>query len=78
MKEEIMTDEEEATAFTTKFRKSFRSSIRKSAELKIRQEETAQWEQNFWVRYLDIFLYNKYKYISNTIMIVLEKLLYGN
>jgi uncharacterized protein YnzC (UPF0291/DUF896 family) len=32
MKEETMTDEEEKDAFTTKFRKSFRSSIKKSME----------------------------------------------
>jgi uncharacterized protein YnzC (UPF0291/DUF896 family) len=32
MKEEAMTDEEEKDAFTTKFRKSFRSSIKKSLD----------------------------------------------
>jgi hypothetical protein len=30
MNEEVMSDEQESEAFTTKFRKSFRSSIRKS------------------------------------------------
>jgi len=36
MKEAAMNDEEEENAFTTKFRKSFRSSIRKSTELKVK------------------------------------------
>ena len=38
MEEQAMTDEEEKEAFTTVFRKSFRSSIRKDLESKVKHE----------------------------------------